>query len=335
MTPILHHDPRTRGIPLPLASLLMVFSLMVPGAFGQVITGLPPFGSFSGGPDVINDANLNAHLAIPVVDKGGRGMTFSYAFAYDSTVWSPKYSGGQNVWTPVSNWGWHGITEVAIGYVTYNSNTYSGQCYADFKLYNWSYTEYSNWAYFDPSGVVHGINLTLDSTLTFSGPSYCTPLPTLKPYSGSVVLADGSGLTFFATGLPSATVYTRSGVAINPPLINPAGSGNATNPNANVISTNGLTFTDTLGMAALTVSGSPPNPVNFKYYGAGGAQVTVVVKYTTKAVWTNFGCSGITEYAPSNKSLVSEVDLPDGTKYTFSYEPTPNHSGYVDRKSVV
>jgi len=27
-------------------------------------------------------------------------------------------------------------------------------------------------------------------------------------------------------------------------------------------------------------------------------------------------------------NLVSEIDLPDGSKYTFSYEPTPSHSGF-------
>jgi hypothetical protein len=42
-------------------------------ALCQVQTGTPPFGSFGGGPDVINNANLNAHLTIPIVHKLGRG----------------------------------------------------------------------------------------------------------------------------------------------------------------------------------------------------------------------------------------------------------------------
>jgi hypothetical protein len=47
------------------------------------------------------------------------------------------------------------------------------------------------------------------------------------------------------------------------------------------------------------------------------------MKYTSYTVQTNFGCSGIVEFAATSESLVSEIDLPDGTKYTFTYEQTP------------
>ena len=113
----------------PSAFLFATLIFASTAAWGQVPKGLPPFGSFSGGPDVINDANLNAHLAIPVVSKGGRGMGFNYTVTYDSSVWSPRSSSGQAVWTPLSNWGWGGVTQQAIGYVTYNSNTYTGTCW--------------------------------------------------------------------------------------------------------------------------------------------------------------------------------------------------------------
>src|SRR5260370_9474433 len=35
------------------------------------------------------------------------------------------------------------------------------------------------------------------------------------------------------------------------------------------------------------------------------------------------------EYGPPSNSLVSEIDLPDGSKYSFTYEPTPGVSGHV------
>jgi RHS repeat-associated protein len=75
-------------------------------------------------------------------------------------------------------------------------------------------------------------------------------------------------------------------------------------------------------MSALTVSGSPPNPVYFSYYNSGGSEVTLTVKYTSETIRTNFGCSGITDYGPTAQNLVSEIDLPDSTKYTFTYEET-------------
>jgi len=87
----------------------------------QVPTGTPPFGSFGGGPDVINLANLNAHLAIPVLHKPGRGTNFTYDLRFDSSVWYPVGVSGSQNWQPVTNWGWRGQTEVAVGYVTYST----------------------------------------------------------------------------------------------------------------------------------------------------------------------------------------------------------------------
>lgn len=73
-------------------------------AMGQVATGLPPFGSFSSGPDIINLGNLNVHYTVPVFSKPGRGIPFNYALTFDSSVWSPV----SGTWAPVANWGWSG-----------------------------------------------------------------------------------------------------------------------------------------------------------------------------------------------------------------------------------
>jgi hypothetical protein len=86
-------------------------------ALAQVATGTPPFGSFGGGADVIDLGNLNAHLAIPVSSKAGRGMPFTYTLTYDSSIWSPSVSGGSGLWTPVLNWGWLGQTAISSGYI--------------------------------------------------------------------------------------------------------------------------------------------------------------------------------------------------------------------------
>ena len=41
-------------------------------------TGLPPLGAFSGGPDIVDLANLNVHLSIPVFSRAGKGLPFNY-----------------------------------------------------------------------------------------------------------------------------------------------------------------------------------------------------------------------------------------------------------------
>jgi len=76
-------------------------------ASGQVQTGTPPFGSFSGGPfDTVNNADLNVHFAVPIVNKAGGGLPFYYMLTYDSSIWYPS----NGVWTPAANWGWAAIS---------------------------------------------------------------------------------------------------------------------------------------------------------------------------------------------------------------------------------
>lgn len=106
---------------LRYAFLMIVFALAAQAASAQVTTGTPPFGTFASNsaPDVINLANLNAHIAIPVLHKAGRGTDFTYDLSYDSSVWYPVTSGSTTSWQPVLSWGWRGQTEIATGYISY------------------------------------------------------------------------------------------------------------------------------------------------------------------------------------------------------------------------
>jgi len=61
--------------------------LLVQFSWAQSITGLSPFAPLAGGgAEIVNLADLNVHLSIPVVHKAGRGMDFNYVLNYDSTV---------------------------------------------------------------------------------------------------------------------------------------------------------------------------------------------------------------------------------------------------------
>ena len=132
---------------------LLLLSLFGPGLHGQVLTGTPPLGSFGGGPDIIDLANLNSHLIIPVVHRPGRGTDFTYDLSHDTSVWFISTSGGNKIWTPVLNWGWRGISEIASGYL---SETTTGQtCPFLSKNPTGSVTVESNWVYHDPFGTPH------------------------------------------------------------------------------------------------------------------------------------------------------------------------------------
>src|SRR5712692_9791882 len=311
--------------PLHFLHLLILLALSIGPASAQVTTGTPPFGSFGGGPDVINLANLNSHIAIPVLHKPGRGTNFTYDLSYDSSVWYPVGVSGSQTWQYVNNWGWRGQTEVATGYITYSVTKTS--CLVDPGPPRQTdiKTRYYNWTYHDPFGVPHNMNIAVYDDATCLNQS--------DPYSQTSTVGDGSGYTMTADASPSATITSASGKIINAPLLSSAGAGIATDRNGNKISVStGGIFTDTLCMTALTVTGGAPNPLVFTYTAPSGANASYAMKYSSYTVQTAFGCSGITEYGANGTttaSLVSEIDLPDisvnpNDKYTFGYEITPN-----------
>jgi RHS repeat-associated protein len=279
-----------------------------------VTTGLPPFGSFSGGPDIVNNASLNDHIEIPVVAKAGRGLPFYYILTYDSSVWSPINASGTNTWTPVGGWGWGTISQPEVGFATYSWS--QGVC-TDLLGNVYYYDIYSKWVYSDsldaPHPIAPGVKVSDQSVVA---PNCHAPGPA---YQAQATVTDGSGYTLYVTAAPA---YARSGTAYQ--AVVGSQSVFAKDANGNQISYNGSSFTDTLGVTALTISGSPPNRTTFTYTNPRGTGSSFTMNYTQKTVQTNFGCSAVTEYGATSQYLVSGITLPDGTSYNFTYEVTPN-----------
>jgi RHS repeat-associated protein len=300
---------------------LAILAVLAEGiSHAQVATGMPPFGSFGGGPDVINLANLNSHMTVPVLNKAGRGiLPFTYNLSYDSSVWYPVGVSGSQSWQPVANWGWRGQTEVATGYVSYWRSQRSCRLGTRPDWY-WVYWNiYTYTAYNDQFGVSHPFNLVVvDDNSTCPGSfNYAT--------DATGTTSDGSGYTMHVSGA-WATVYPPSGGSIVPPMNSGTGNATVTDRNGNQITVNGSVFTDTLGTTALTVSGSgtPSSPVMFSYAPPSGGSVAVKMNYTQYTVRTYFQVFGIADYGRTSIALVSSVVLPDNSQYSFTYEATPS-----------
>ncbi|HYL85217.1 MAG TPA: RHS repeat-associated core domain-containing protein [Candidatus Angelobacter sp.] len=300
--------------------LLFILSFAFSATYtaAQVQTGTPAFASFGGSPEAINLGNLNAHWTFPILHKPGRGMNFNYDLGYDSSVWYPVGASGSQVWTPLWNWGWLGQTQVATGYVWYSWS--QGRCNTGTKGNpNWVYYDrYHYLSYSDKFGRGYWIGAWVDDN-----DGTC---PYQDPYSATVSLGAGSGYSIYVDAYLTVTVYPSKGGTITPPLQSGNGSGSGNDRNGNIISVSGGVFTDTLGTTALTIAGvgTPSSPVTFTYPAPSGANASYTMKYTAFTVQTNFHCSGVTEYTGTNIDLPSEIDLPDGTKYTLTYETTPN-----------
>jgi RHS repeat-associated protein len=300
---------------------------LVSTGFAQVATGQQPFGSFGGGPfDSINLGSLNTSLRIPVVDRAGRGVGFSYTLAYDSSTWVPTGSPGNQRWQPVSNWGWRGITEAVVGYVEVWSHTDS--CVGE-NLRTYYFTVYEYEGFRDRLGVYHYIG---DSSSRGAGLCY------ILPWHAQGALNDGSGLAYDGWE-GRITITEPSGVAYTPSVTTTTTSGvSVTEPNGNrITSTSGSSFIDTLGQTALSVTGSgtPSSPLALTYPAPTGS-VSTTVSYKSYQVQTNFQCpninspsTNITEYNLA-ANLVDRITLPDNTYYEFCYEATPGNTNNCD-----
>ena len=84
---------------LSALAIILASASLVPA---QVATGTYPYGTFDNkGFDTINIGNLNVHFSIPVLNKAGRGIPFTYNLSFDSSVWYPSVAGGAGTWTQV------------------------------------------------------------------------------------------------------------------------------------------------------------------------------------------------------------------------------------------
>jgi hypothetical protein len=275
----------------------------------QVTTGTPPLASLSSqGPDKINLGNLNVHFAIPVFSKPGRGTNFDYILSLDNSVWTPVSSSGTRSWQPVANWGWRAITEAATGYVSRQRATIQCQIPDTLPPRYINTVQFYNYQYHDAFGTTHsGFTNIVGGCAGDIDPS-------------DSIGTDSSGLTL-DTSLPSTPkITTPSGSTFAVPQDAGFGSATVTDRNGNQITTtSGSTFTDTLGLTALTISGGAPNPLTMQYTTSSGTLASVQVIYNTYTVQTAFACAGVSEYGPIATSLVSSVVLLDGSSYSFQY----------------
>jgi RHS repeat-associated protein len=282
----------------------------IASAQGPPATGTPAHGSLEGGPDIINLANLNAHFTIPVRHKAGRGLPLTADLGFDTSVWQPISASGAHAWQNTTFDGWNQVLLVT-GYVSMNTTVISS---CD--------SIYSNFIYYDASNTPHPIPGSTESKTGACGNSIT---------SINSAASDGSGYIVSMTGITFNKVTAADGTVITPGT-----------PNLSIVDRNGneitsaynsvtkkITYTDTLGTAALVKQGVKPQPLIFTYTAPSGSAANVTVTSISYTIKSNFGCSGIAEYGPVALWLVDRVTLPDNTFYQFNYEPTPGFAGDV------
>jgi RHS repeat-associated protein len=308
--------------------IVFVFLVAIPVARAQSVAnnGTPNFGTFSGGPDVIDDAYLNIHYSVPVFSRAGVGIPFSYSLSVDNGVWY-QY---QDVYLN-NHWGADFSTAqpvgvMAIGAIFYTTKTYT----CIYEGTKFPVTRYIITSYTGADNTSHPLDAWMYTNSCYGN------------YTNSTtgIAYDGSGITVNMTGYTTATITLRNGTVITPPSIGPSdaisGSGNYTikDTNGNGISVYAPNppqisyILDTLGSQPITSSGGPPPTAEkYLYYAPSGAQVAVTVTYKTVTVQSDWQCSGVEEYPATQQYLIDKIELADTTYYEFFYEATSNGSG--------
>jgi hypothetical protein len=317
---------------LVVALLLVAFASS--GAQSVPSNGTPLFNSFSGGPDVINNGNLNIHFSIPVFARAGVGLPFSYSLPVDSGVWYPYGDTfGNQHWAPDFSTA-QPVGVMAIGAVFYW--TWQYPCYNDGDKY--MVTAYFASSYTGPDNTSHSAGTSNVPTVFANS---CNGTFQDHP-TGTTI--DGSGISItisYSGGGITAKATLANGAVITTPTIdtsgNVHGSGNFTlvdtNNNQVTVSAaaNGKQINyilDTLGTKPITSSGGPPpTALKYSYTAPSGAQANVSVTYKAVTVQSAWGCTGIAEYPATSANLIDKITLPDNTYYQFFYELTPNGSG--------
>jgi hypothetical protein len=145
--------------------------------FGQVPTGIPPFGTFNHDAiDTINVGNLNIHFQFPVFAKKGRGLDFRADFMHDNSMYQQIEVGNTiNYYWSVTPWatGWS-LAAPLTDVLQYNTNVqltcnYGGQ------LHNLGV--YSNFVYIDSNHTPHVFN-----NAAIGYPSQCYTPQTVTAY---------------------------------------------------------------------------------------------------------------------------------------------------------
>jgi len=311
-------------------ALALCVLFLAPASFGQ--TGYPEYGSFQSGPvDAVNLQNLNTVVSIPVIQTAGRGGTpFAFPLTYNSLQWVP--SGG--AWHPAPTGGW--ITSPAsllmgsVSSSSFSTNGTCGRCFDGECTGSVTQTTDSGYVYVDPAGTPHSFGTAIRVVITSSS---CTGDTT---FTGSWAGYSSDNLYYMNVGppddYPSPPVVwsTKTGIKMD------FGNYIVTDTNGNQISRvyvnqNEWDWKDSAGRVAMRQIQNGLN-IEYHYYDTGGNDQKFVLKYSSQKISTYFACSGLFEYDSGGTiswNLPSELDLPNGQSYAFSYEATPFHSGYT------
>jgi RHS repeat-associated protein len=321
----------------PLLSIFLFafFTLLAPVCWAQLpsagdMTSPPTPGAghdyFHAPAETVNPANGSVSVRIPLLIPSGRELTIPISIAYDSagaffygqtgnTI--PRYATITNAVFAKGGWSY------AFPLLTHSQQNWTWTN----GVRNFTCWEGISYVFQDPTGNRHNLGLT--PIVTPIGAQCGAPgidqggegpiLATTQDSSGGgcckgVAITDGNG-----------TVYSFGGAVQSLPTTVIDRNGNTVSISYTITPTQTATVTDTVGRTAISVGSFGGNPDNITVAGLSSAYqaywTTASANFTITA--TNLPGNTACPTSMSNSaSVVSQVVLPNGQKYTFSYDST-------------
>jgi len=277
----------------------------------------------------VDAANGDLHIEIPLGTYAQRGkLTYSARLVYDSRIWEVVNS---NAWEPdnVPNetasyqWsGWRLLIDYqesggAVGYRVTN-----GVCFDRYGNIIGTSQIFTDFTYTSANGTLHAFPTNMLTKEGSGSGAACQN----GASSAAGYATDSTGNYLSITNYSDGDVWNKQGTHVYTGSVNyPEDSnGNFFTPQWQ----NGYeAFIDTLGRSPVTVSSSGSN-IYYSVLNSQGSTSPYTVTTESIPVHTAFGKSGVTEYS-GNITVWQSIQLPDGTKYEFTYDSgsTAGHYG--------
>lgn len=267
----------------------------------------------------INISNGNLHLEFGLASHPQRGvLSLNERLVYDSKFWMIGHYSNYYWWpdnvsrsTQLAA-GWRFVNGAETGSISVSPRTNQYQC-GSIDVYGEAYTYDSQYSYAwqDPSGTQHSF-----SSLFYTHRSDCDSTTQPSPESVSGRADDGSGYEITMVGDDQngpQNVYVKdpSGNQVYPQAIDRYGNYWSSDGNGNLIDDRGQT------PVIRTDNG---NTIDFAVLAASGNRVHYIVTTTPVAIHTDFN-PGTQPYDwQGSLTAVQDIQLPDGTHYSFTYD---------------
>jgi hypothetical protein len=294
--------------------------------------------------ETVNPANGSVSIRIPIQTPPSRGLSLPFAIAYDSNgSFSVVGSGGTNepIYQGAREGDWNqGGWSYTVPLMSFSSTTWTITgtldhlitCHGSF-----------NYVFEDPGGGRHNLGLSVSANVASGdGTDNCnsganddgeyptggegsilatTTIPATNIASfPPTTVTDGEGTQYYFRGGSASTYIPQT-------ITDRNGNTAAVSESGGTYATNQLTFADSIGRAALTSSGFGGNPDTIT--AAGESSAYKVYWTTASAQFTDNTVNLIPGEGPncqtamsSSATVVSQIVLPDGQSFNFSYDPT-------------